>query len=666
MSDFDLDYFLSLPRVSGLTLSPDGSRLATTVATVGPDGKKFASAVWELDPTGERSPRRLTRSREGESSARFAPDGALLFTSARPDPDEKSDDKEEPPGALWRLPAGGGEAEPIVTRPAGVTAFAVARDAGTIAYKAEAFPGTKTTDEDRDRDKARKDTGVDALLFEEYPFRFWDHELGPREPRLWVAGRDEAVTPNPSRSLDETDFDVLPDGSAIVAGQWSDAPPRDRNVELVVIPLDGDKPTVLASMDGALMTPACSPDSRWVAAVLDANGTPDRAYRQTLWLFDLATAESRQLAAALDRWPGPPVWAPDSSAVYFCADDGGHTLPFRVRLDDGNVKRLAATGSYGDLCPSPDGTTLFALRTGLSSPPHAVALDAHTADGEPRFIPTPGAPVDTPGRVEEVLATADDGTTIRAWLVVPPDASPDQLAPLVTFIHGGPHSSWTDGWRWRWNPQMLAARGYAVLLPDPALSTGYGQAMVDRAWAAWGDRPMADVLASVDAACARPDIDADRTAAMGGSYGGYLTNWIAGHTDRFRCLISHAGIWEMSGFRGTTDAGQWWEQIFGDPVDDAERYAANSPSRSARAITTPMLVIHGARDYRCPVSEGLQLYSELALAGVDAKFLYFPGENHWILSPPHVRVWYQTVLAYLDHHVNGAPWHVLTCCERQS
>ena len=167
---------------------------------------------------------------------------------------------------------------------------------------------------------------------------------------------------------------------------------------------------------------------------------------------------------------------------------------------------------------------------------------------------------------------------------------------------------------------------------------------------------MGDVLAAVDAAVARPDIDADRTAAMGGSYGGYLTNWIAGHTDRFRCLISHAGIWEVSGFRATTDAAQWWEQIFGDPDDDAERYATNSPRRGVRAVTTPTLVIHGARDYRCPVSEGIQMYTELALAGVDVKFLYFPNENHWILSPPHVSIWYQTVLAFLEQHLTGAPW----------
>ncbi len=654
--DFDLDDYLSRPRVSGLTLSPDGSRLATAVATVSPDGKKFLSALWELDPSGERPPRRLTRSRQGESSAQFAPDGALLFTSARPDPDEKSDDKEEPPGALWRLPARGGEADPVVTRPAGVSAFAVARGAGTVAYRAEAFPGAANADDDREREKQRKDAGVDAQLFDHYPFRFWDHELGPREPRLWVVGRDDTVTPNPGRSLDETEFDLLPDGSAIVTGRWTDAPPRERVVELVVIPLDGGEVRVLGSMDGALINPACSPDGRLVAAVFDANGSPERAFRQSLWLFELATGDARQLAADLDRWPGAPAWSPDSSAVYVVADDGGHTLPFRVDVADGGVTRLADSGTYSDLCPSPDGSTVYALRSTLTSPPQAVALDAGTVGGRPREIPTPGVPLEAPGRVEEIVATADDGLPIRAWLVLPPGASADQPVPLVTFIHGGPHSSWTDGWHWRWNPQLLAARGLAVLLPDPALSTGYGQKMIERGWAAWGPRPMADVLATVDAACARPDIDADRTAAMGGSYGGYLTNWIAGHTDRFRCLISHAGIWEVTGFRGTTDGAHWWEQVWGDPIDDAERYAANSPSGAARNLTTPTLVIHGARDYRCPVSEGIQLYAELALAGVDAKFLYFPNENHWILTPPHVRVWYRTVLAFLGHHLHGEAW----------
>jgi dipeptidyl aminopeptidase/acylaminoacyl peptidase len=164
------------------------------------------------------------------------------------------------------------------------------------------------------------------------------------------------------------------------------------------------------------------------------------------------------------------------------------------------------------------------------------------------------------------------------------------------------------------------------------------------------------VLAATDAACARPDVDASRTAAMGGSFGGYLANWVAGHTDRFRCIVTHASLWALDQFHGTTDLGLWWEREFGDPYADPARYVDNSPHRFVGNIRTPMLVIHGERDHRVPVGEALRLWTDLVRHGVPAKFLYFPDENHWVLKPQHVRVWYGAVLAWLDHHLLGAEW----------
>jgi dipeptidyl aminopeptidase/acylaminoacyl peptidase len=229
--------------------------------------------------------------------------------------------------------------------------------------------------------------------------------------------------------------------------------------------------------------------------------------------------------------------------------------------------------------------------------------------------------------------------------------------PLVMFIHGGPLASW-HGWQWRWNPQLLAARGYAVLLPNPALSTGFGQDFVRRGWGRWGSEPFTDIMAAVDAATARPDIDQDRTAAMGGSFGGYMANWVAGRTDRFRCIVSHASLWALDQFHGSTDFGVWWEREFGDFYDaeDRRRYEENSPHRHIGSIKTPMLVIHGELDHRVPISEALRLWTDLRRHGVESKFLYFPDENHWILKPGNVELWYQTVFAWLDQHLLGRPW----------
>jgi dipeptidyl aminopeptidase/acylaminoacyl peptidase len=660
---FDLARFLELPRVSGLALSPDGRRLVATVATAATDGKKFASALWELDPDGERQPRRLTRSAPGETGAAFLPDGSLLFTSARPDP-EAADDAEDDVAALWLLPPGGGEARLVLSAPGGVAAVETARDAGTIAFVANAFPRLETLEEDRELGKARDDAGVGALLFESYPIRLWDHYLGPREPRLFAAkpppaeGRIEdptSLTPAPGRALDEASFSVAPDGATLVTTWETDDDLHNPRAQLVAIDAaTGDRRILVDDPESTVGGVACSPDGRWVVCQLSRPGSPDQAPDVTLWLVDVSTGEGRDLLPDFELWPDHPVWTADGGAVLFVADQRGLTPVFRVELH-GGVTRLCAEGTFSELCPAPDGGRLYALRASVSSPPEAVALSLTGTDQRPDPLPTPGVPLEVPSTVTEVTATARDGAPLRAWLVLPGGASPASPAPLLTFIHGGPLSSWS-GWHWRWNPHLLAGRGYAVLLPDPALSTGYGQAFVGRGRGRWGEEPYTDLVALIDAAEARPDIDQTRTAAMGGSFGGYMANWIAGQTDRFRCIVTHAGIWSLEQFRGTTDSAAYWEREFGSMDKDPSRYRENSPDRHVDAISTPMLVIHGERDYRVPIGEALRLWTDLKLRGVEAKFLYFPDENHWILKPSNVRVWYETVFAFLDQHVLGRDW----------
>jgi dipeptidyl aminopeptidase/acylaminoacyl peptidase len=666
---FDLDLYLSLPRVAGLALSPDGRQLVTSVATPGPDGKTFASALWELDPAGQAAPRRLTRSAPGESGAAFLPDGSLLFTSTRDDPEAAPDAKADDEVArLWLLPAGGGEARPVASAPAGIDLHRVARDAGTVVYRTGVHPGADDLDGDERRDKARGDAGVSALLFETYPIRYWDHYLGPREPRLFAAapppagdGRmapGRALTPAPGRALDEQDVAVTPDGATVVCGWDTGEATNPRSLLVAIDVASGERRVLLDDPGSSVGRVACSPVGRLAVCERIHHGDPDHPMDVGLWLVDLAGGEGRDLTAGLDLWPAEPVWAADGRAVFFVADEHGRTPVFRVEVGggaDGRVTRLSADGAFSDLCPAPDGRRLYALRATMAAPAGAVALDPAAADQRPAPLPTPGLPLAVPGALTEVETRAGDGTRLRGWLVLPSGASAARPAPLVVFIHGGPLSSWS-GWSWRWNPWLLAARGYAVLLPDPALSTGYGQAFVARGRGRWGAEPYTDLLALVDAAEARPDVDERRTAAMGGSFGGYMANWVAGRTDRFRCVVTHASVWSLEQFSRTTDHTAWWEREFGSPETRPERYRDNSPDRNLARIRTPMLVIHGERDHRVPIGEALALWADLARSGVEAKFLYFPDENHWILTPPHVRVWYETVLAFLDRHVLGKDW----------
>jgi dipeptidyl aminopeptidase/acylaminoacyl peptidase len=669
MTDFDLDRFLSLPRLSHLLLAPDGGHLVVTVQKPAPDGKKMRSSIWGLDPDGARAPVRLTRSAPGESVGAFARDGSLLFSSSRPDPDVSPDDKDQRDDdttALWLLPADGGEARLLCTPSGGVESVRAATGADTVVFKAALFAGADDLGADRERQAARKKAGLEALLFEGYPIRHWDHWLAPRETHLFAAALNADgesvtepvdITPAAGTALVETEFDIAPDG-AIAVTSWRDesdlTDPRER---LVAIDTRTGKQRFLTELDRFwYVQPAYSPDGRYVACVRGHSGDPDAIGDQTLFLVDVQTGDGRDLTPDLDLWPMHPVWAPDSNTIYFTADRKGHVALMRVGLTDSGAVVVDDECAWSDIQAGRDGKTIYGLNSGYDRPPRLYKVQlTHTPMKQPIRSFKELDELDVPGRVERLSATAADGQTVESWLVVPKSASAESPAPLIVWAHGGPLNSW-NAWHWRWNPHVLAASGYAVLLPDPALSTGYGLDFIQRGWGRWGKEPYTDIMAAFEAATERPDLDGERTGLMGGSFGGYMANWVAGSTDRFRAIVTHASLWELRGFHGTTDYGAWWEREFGDPYSDDSRYQEESPHRLVGNIRTPMLVIHGALDYRVPISEGLRLWTDLARHGVEAKFLYFPDENHWVLKPQNARLWYSTVLAFLDQHVLGKPW----------
>jgi dipeptidyl aminopeptidase/acylaminoacyl peptidase len=667
------DRYFGAPRLSGLRLSPDGRRLVVTVARKDPEGKAMRRSIWQIDPRGEAGPRRLTASSAGESYAAFARDGSLLFTSSRPDPDAKPDPDHEI-DALWALPPDGGEARLLLAPEGGVGHVAAARAADSIAFGALVHPIATDLADDAARIKARKDAGVGALLFEEAPIRYWDHWLAPQRQRLFsaafMAEGDAKLEPvdltgDPGPVFMDVEFDLSPDGRTLVTS-WSMWSRRETPTDLVAIDVETKARRTLEHIAGEFNQPRISPDGQWVVSVRMTNGTPDEAAEAMLWLTDLTgQTPGRALTPHLDLWPSDPVWAPDSAAVFFTADYRGCVAAFRVHVASGAVERLVSSGQVSDLCPSPDGETVYALWGTTSLPARVVRFSARGVDQDvvelPRSIEDGG--VAGRGRVERLVATASDGHPVESWLVLPPSDAAEQVAvagrmPLVVMAHGGPIGSWT-GWHWRWNPHLLAERGYAVLLPDPAISIGYGQKMVQRGWGRWGEAPFTDIMSATDEALRRPDLDPSRVALAGGSYGGYMANWVAGHTDRFKAIVTHASLWDLRPFHGTTDDGPRWEHEMGDPYLDPARYDRQSPASFMEAVAryrTPMLVIHGERDFRVPVSEALRLWTDMQRHGVPGRFLYFPDENHWILKPQNARIWYETVLAFFDEHVLGREW----------
>ena len=657
----DLDDYLALGRVGGLALSADGRRLVVAQSTLDEKSTKYVTALWEIDPTGEFAARRLTRGRTGESNATFTSDGDLLFTSSRPTQDE-----DDLPDDLWRLPARGGEAVIVARRGGGITGVRAARCAPRFVVTTGVLGGSGDAADDERVRAERKEKKVSAILHTGYPIRYWDHDLGPDVPHLLSAPLDALaengqephltdLTPMPGPALREANY-ALSDDGAFVVTSWTVPGPLAsiRNILVRVDTETGARTVLVDDGDADLSDPVISPDGRHVVFTRESHATPDSAPRFTLHRYSFDTGAVTDVAPGWDRWATSVVWLSDGSGLLVTADDRGRAPIFLLRDGADPTPVTTDDSAYTDLQIAPDGSTVFALRASYAAPPHPVRIDITT--GAVSLLKAPADLPELPGTLTEVETVAADGAVVRAWLAVPTGASAHAPVPLVLWVHGGPLGSWNT-WSWRWNPWLLVARGYAVLLPDPALSTGYGQEFVERGWGKWGKAPFTDLMSITDAAVALPEIDEKRTAAMGGSFGGYMANWIAGHTDRFKAIVTHASLWALDQFGPTTDAAWYWQREM-----TPEMAVENSPHLYVADIVTPMLVIHGDKDFRVPIGDGLRLWFELLSESglpadddgvTDHRFLYFPDENHWILTPQNAKVWYQVVLSFLSEHVRG-------------
>ncbi|MDR0837378.1 MAG: prolyl oligopeptidase family serine peptidase [Propionibacteriaceae bacterium] len=679
----NLDDYITYPRVLGLAASPDTKRLVATVQTSDEKMSKYVTALWEVDPEGKAPARRLTRSAKGEGGAVVTADGRVLFISARP---QIAKDAPEETPVLWELPTTG-EARVLASRPAGFSGILAATEADVIVATSAVAPHATDLEDDDRLTKGRKDASVKAIYQTSYPIRYWDHDLGPGDPHFLRVGKPKCcccasatgtgtdviepktaaltdITPGAKRGLVEVGSDITADGTIIITGWQKPGRAGPREVLVSIDVATGVRTTILERADAELSSPAISPDGKQIAYVQQTDASGTKAPEVTAWVAAIDGSNAHEVAVGWDRWPGHFVWHPSGAGLFVLTDEDGAAPIFYLDLATDKVIRLTSEiAAFSNLAVSPDGSTGYALKASYLAPAAPVRIDLGTAiaTGQPVAAVDLLSPVPTPelpGTLEVIYPLADDGTPIRTQIFLPHGASAENPAPFVLWIHGGPLSSWNT-WSWRWCPWNLVAAGYALALPDPALSTGYGQALIERGWGSWGGRPYTDLMSVTDAVIARPDIDETRIGAMGGSFGGYMANWVAGHTDRFKGIVSHAGLWALDQFGSTTDMASYWEREFSGSM-----LKEHSPHRFVSNIVTPMLVIHGDKDYRVPVGEGLRLWYELnAHSGrpatedgvTDHEFLLFPTENHWVLTPQHAKVWYQVVLRFLSRWILDTP-----------
>ncbi len=662
---YTVDQHIALKRVTAIEPSPDGTWLAVVVQRLDLERAKYVSDLWRL-PTDGGAAVQLTRGDCKDSAPCFRHDGALGFLSNRKPNEVKADDEADKRMQVWLLPAEGGEPQQLTDEPLGVEAFRFAARADRLALFAPVIAGV-AHDQQRETAAERAKKGPSVRRYTRQPVRHWDHWLHQNAERETThlivcdaSGKNRVdLTPEATREFAiEPHLDLSADGRRVLASWATPGADREEDSHLLVIDLATRSRLLVpqpanSNTEGALF----SPDGGTIAAVRSTR-SPKFVVRPTLTLIDAASGGTRELARDWDRWPNLGCWSADGRRLIVTADDGGIVPVFAVDAGSGAVTPLtgrAAGGSHSGVRSLADGR-IAAVRSTLLDAPECFVLDPPASIVAPlkSLARLSGfTPAHEWAECESIVTTAGDGASIQSWITRPKGAT---KAPALLWIHGGPIGASSDGWHWRWNALLAAAQGYVVVQPNPRGSTGFGQEFVQGIWGnVWGEQCYRDLMSVTDAIEQRAEVDRARLMAMGGSFGGYMTNWIGTQTQRFRCLITHASICTMAQFTGTTDHPAWWYLEMGgeDPFADMAKFDRYAPIRHIKAWKTPVLIVHGEQDYRCPIGEGLNLFEALQYHGVESELVVFPDENHWILKPRNIVAWYEAVLGFLGRHLKS-------------
>ena len=664
-----VDDLWSIVRPGAIAVSPDGTRVAYQATAWSMADNKGNTDLWWV-PVGGGVPARLTRQPGSDSAPAWSPDGAwIYFLSAR----------DGQPGQVYRLPAAGGEAEAVTALGSGVSAFRLSPDGKKLLAASSSFKECGDEACAAARRKADAAIAASGRLYDGLLYRHWNAWRGDERSHVFlvdVDGKQPPVdlTPGdvdvPPLALGSShDFAWAPDGGSVALVANRDpvvAISTNNDVEHLAL-VDGGPGarTTISTAPGSDAGPRFSADGRTLYWTSMPRGgfEADRRYlvARDLPVGGAGPGAPRRLFEEPDLSVSDFALAPNGD-IYFTAQDRARHSLFRLP-----VGSLAAAGASGPLANSarvetvlrggnvkefavtPDGKGVVLALESLAIFPELYRLDLESGQLQPltRHNEALQRTVEL-GQVDELWYEGGGKEQVHALVVRPPRSTVGAATkvPVVVLAHGGPQGAWLDEMHARWNQQLFAAMGYVVVAPNFHGSTGYGQPFTDSISRDWGGKPYRDVMASLDAVAAKiPEADASRACAAGGSYGGYMVNWLLGQTGRrFRCFVSHAGLYDMRAFYGATEETWFPEWDFGGPYwASDELYEEFSPSSYAARFETPTLVIHGELDYRVPVTQAMQLFTALQRQGVPSRFLHFPDEAHFIAKPANARLWWNTI-----------------------
>jgi len=689
---FTFEDMMALKRIGGPVVSPDGKWVLFAAVDVDLKENKRTSHLWVVPLAGGEA-RQLPSTKSGETGGRWSPDGkSYLFVTPL-----------EGGSQVWVNTFNPADGMPGGT-PRKVTNISTEADGAiwspdgkNIVFASEVYPGCVDDLCNKSSDETRANSKVKAMVFDHLLFRHWNHYSSSKRSHLFIVpvegGVAKDLTPGehdvPSFSLGGQDaYAISPDGKELAfTSNWDEVGATSTNNDIFVVPISGGDPKKLSSSPGSDSTPLYSPDGKWLAWRMQKRpGYESDRFR--LVVYDRKSGEIKNLTEDFDQWVEAIAWSPDSKFIYFTSEKEGASPIYRLNLPVAlagstptgtgikDIEEILA-GTNDELSVSTDGKTLVFTQLSVRAPNevYKIALEGQTSDATAK--PARTGPTSTMAYksnyvavqlshlndavlakiamqpVESFWFAGAGGTKVQGFMVKPPNFDKEKKYPVKFLIHGGPQGQWGDEWSYRWNAELLAADGYVVIMVNPRGSTGYGQAFVDGVNKDWGGKPYIDLMNGLDyAEKTYPFIDKIRECALGASYGGYMINWILGHSTRFKCLVSHDGIFNTESAYGSTEELWFPEWEFGDTVwANREGYRKWSPHLFATQFKTPTLVVHGQLDYRLDVSEGLQLFTTLQRLKVPSRMLYFPDEGHWVLKPQNSRLWYKTVNEWVDSYL---------------